>query len=147
MTAQQMWERFIKQNPDAAGYTYDAWCYGDTPDELAELTRKGIKTATASAYPVYELEKEPLPEAGAYSVILYSDGSAACIIQTEMVSVTPFRNVTEEQAFREGEGDRTLRYWRTVHERFFRIEMETAGLNFTEDMDVVCEEFKVVFTL
>lgn len=147
MTAQQMWELFIKQNPEAADHVYDAWCYGDAPDELAELTRKGIKSATASAYPIYELEKEPLPEAGTYSVILYSDESAACVIQTEKVYVTPFRSVTEEQAFREGEGDRTLRHWRAVHERFFRIEMETAGLKFTADMDVVCEEFKVVFPL
>ena len=147
MTAQQMWELFVKQCPEADRCSYDAWCYGDAPDELAELTKRGIKTATASAYPIYALEGEPLPEEGAYSVILGTDETAVCIIRTERVFVVPFRDVTEEQAFREGEGDRTLSYWRDVHKRFFKKEMSDFGLTFTEDMDVVCEEFEVVFSL
>ena len=147
MTAKEMWDAYVQQYPEAAQQSYDAWCYGDAPDELAELTRKGIKTATASAYPIYELEGEALPEDGAYSVILWADESAACIIRTEKVYVVPFREVSAEQAYREGEGDRSLAYWRDVHERFFRAELENTGLTFTEDMGVVCEEFKMVFTL
>ena len=147
MTAQQMWELFVKQNPDAADHTYDAWCYGDAPDELAELTRKGIKSATASAYPIYELEGEPLPEEGGYNIILDSNESAVCITRTERVFVLPFREVTEVQAFREGEGDRSLAYWQEVHRRFFTEELTAYGLEFSEDMDVVCEEFQMVFSL
>ena len=147
MTAQEMWELFVKQNPDAANRTYDAWCYGDAPDELAELTRKGIKSATASAYPVYELEGESLPEEGGYNIILDSNESAVCITRTERVFVLPFREVTEVQAFREGEGDRSLAYWQEVHRRFFTEELTAYGLEFSEDMDVVCEEFQMVFSL
>jgi len=147
MTAKQMWDLFLHQYPEAAQYPYDAWCFGDAPDELAELTCRGIKTATASAYPLYELEGEPLPEVGTYSIVLLSDETAACIIRTEKVYVVPFREVSEVHAFREGEGDRSLAYWREVHERFFRKELESIGLVFSEDMGVVCEEFKVVFTL
>ena len=147
MTAQQMWELFVKQNPAAANCTYDAWSYGDAPDELAELTRRGIKSATASAYPIYALEGEPLPEAGDYNVILDSKGSAVCITRTERVFVLPFREVTEVQAFREGEGDRSLDYWREVHRRFFTEELAAYDMEFSEDMGVVCEEFEVVFSL
>ena len=147
MTAQQMWELFIEQNPDAAGQVYDAWCYGDAPDELAELTRKGIKSATASAYPIYELEGESLPEEGGYNVILDSKESAVCITRTERVFVVPFRDVTEIQALREGEGDRSLAYWRKIHRRFFADELAAFGMTFTEDMNVVCEEFQTVFSL
>ena len=142
-----MWELFVKQNPDAAGHAYDAWCYGDAPDELAELTRKGIKSATASAYPIYELEGEPLPEEGGYNIILDSNESAVCITRTERVFVMPFQEVTEVQAFREGEGDRSLAYWREVHRRFFSDELTAYGLAFSEDMGVVCEEFRVVFAV
>lgn len=39
-------------------------------DLLAHLVEIGEKTATASAYSMYELENEPLPAVGAYSVIL-----------------------------------------------------------------------------
>ena len=145
MTAEQMWNLYLKECPEAAQESYEAWCYGDAPDELAELTRKGIKSATASAYPIYELEGEPLPKVGGYNIIQDSNEEAVCITRTERVFVVSFRDVTEVHAYREGEGDRTLSYWRDVHQRFFTKEMESVGLKFTEDMNVVCEEFRTVF--
>ena len=139
MTAQEMWS--------ASGIQadYEAWAFGDDPDTLAELVRTGVKTATASAYPFYELEGEELPKAGEYSVILNTKDEAVCIIRTTKVYVTSYREVTAEQAWKEGEGDRSLDYWRRVHEAFFRKELEAVGLIFTEDMGVVCEEFEVIY--
>ena len=139
MTAQEMWK--------ASGIEaeYEAWAFGDDPDTLAELVRTGVKTATASAYPFYELEGEELPKAGEYSVILDTKDEAVCIIRTTKVYVTPYCEVTAEQAWKEGEGDCSLDYWRRVHEAFFRKELEAVGLTFTEDMGVVCEEFEVVY--
>ena len=139
MTAQEMW------NASGIQADYEAWAFGDDPDTLAELVRTGVKTATASAYPFYELEGEDLPKAGEYSVILDTKDEAVCIIRTTKVYVTPYRDVTAEQAWKEGEGDRSLSYWRRVHEAFFRKELEKAGLTFTEDMGVVCEEFEVIY--
>ena len=139
MTAKEMW------NASGIDAEFDAWAFGDDPDTLAQLVRTGVKTATASAYPLYELEGEPLPEAGEYSVILNTRDEAVCIIRTAKVHVTPYCEVTAEQAYKEGEGDRSLSYWRQVHEAFFRKEMEAAGMTFTEDMGVVCEEFEVVY--
>lgn len=146
MTGKEMWDAYVALHPEAADADYEAWCYGsDAADELAELTVSGIKTATASAYPLYELEAEPLPPEGEYNVILRTDETAVCITKTTRVYVVPFRDVSPEHAWREGEGDRSLAYWRKVHEEFFTEEMNAAGLNFTEDMKVVCEEFEVVF--
>ena len=139
MTAQEMWSASGIQDE------YEAWAFGDDPDTLAELVRTGVKTATASAYPFYELEGEDLPKAGEYSVILDTKDEAVCIIRTTRVYVTPYREVTAEQAWKEGEGDHSLDYWRRVHEAFFRKELEAVGLIFTEDMGVVCEEFEVVY--
>ena len=139
MTAQEMW------NASGIEAEYEAWAFGDDPDTLAELVRTGVKTATASAYPFYELEGEALPKAGEYSVILDSKDEAVCIIRTTKVYVTPYRDVTAEQAWKEGEGDRSLDYWRRVHEAFFSKELEAVGLTFTEDMGVVCEEFEVIY--
>lgn len=39
----------------------------------------------------------------------------------------------------------SLSWWQKVHERFFTRVMAEAGLIFTPDMPVVCEEFKVVY--
>ena len=139
MTAQEMWR--------ASGIRaeYEAWAFGDDPDTLAELVRTGVKTATASAYSFYELEGEDLPKAGEYSVILNTKDEAVCVIRTTKVYVTPYCEVTAEQAWKEGEGDRSLDYWRRVHKAFFRKELEAAGLTFSEDMGVVCEEFEVIY--
>jgi len=143
MTAHEMWAAFSKR--DGITSHYEAWAYGDSPDMLAELTLQGIKTATASAYPVYELEGEPLPEAGEYSVILNTRDEAVCVIKTTKVFTVPFCRVDERQAWKEGEGDRSLSYWREVHKKFFSSEMEELGLSFNEGMKVVCEEFIRVY--
>ncbi len=143
MTAKEMWDIYSKA--ENIQIDYDAWAFGDDADELARLVNAGIKTATASAYPLYELESEELPKAGAYSVILNSREEAICIIQTTKVFVTPFCDVDERQAWKEGEGDRSLSYWRKVHEQFFRDELSQAGLSFNETMKVVCEEFIKVY--
>lgn len=146
MTAKQMWEAFLKVKPEAAGEEVEAWYYGGkAADKLAELTAMGIKTATSSAYPLYEAEGEPLPRPGGYSVVMKTDGTAVCVVYTTKVYVVPYRNVSAEHAWREGEGDRSLVYWRMVHERFFSEALAKANLTFSEDIDVVCEEFTKVF--
>lgn len=143
MNAAEMWERFCEKSGIKADY--DDWAFGGAPDALAELVLNGIKTATASAYPLYEQEQEPLPKAGDYSVILNTKGEAVCIIRTTKVYVVPFREVSADHAFREGEDDRSLEFWRKVHRDFFTREMNDEGLSFDEDMPVVCEEFMRVY--
>ena len=143
MTAEEMWDAFFRREHPKG--TYEAWSYGDDPDLLAQLTLEGVKTATASAYYWYEQEGESLPKAGEYSVILDSRNEAVCIIQTTRVYIAPFDQVDAVQAFREGEGDRTLEYWRQTHMRFFAQELNAAGVIFDEKMPVVCEEFRKVY--
>ena len=143
MNAAEMWERFCEKSGIKADY--DDWAFGGAPDALAELVLNGIKTATASAYPIYEQEQEPLPKAGDYSVILNTKGEAVCIIRTTKVYVVPFREVGADHAFREGEDDRSLESWREVHRDFFTRELAEAGLPFTTDMLVVCETFTLVY--
>ena len=145
MNAQEMWKAFSVE--DGITAEYDAWAFGVDADELASLVERGIKTATASAFPMYAYDGEPLPKPGEYSVILNSRGEAVCVVKTTKVFFVPFREVDERQAWKEGEGDRTLSYWRTVHERFFRENLAEAGLEFDPDMGVVCEEFIKVYPI
>ena len=139
MTAEELWKR------SGITGTYEAWAFGEAADKLAELVIRGIKTATCSAYDLYGIEGEPVPEAGEYSVILDSKDEAVCIIRTTKVTVIPFNAVSEEHAFKEGEGDRSLEYWREVHESFLSRELASVRLEFNEETKVVCEEFEVVF--
>lgn len=144
MKPKDMWESYCKSH-NVSDEVYEAWAFGGDPDKLAELVVQGIKTATSSLYILYEIEQEALPEEGGYSVILDSCENAKCIIQTTKVYRIPFHNVSEVHAYREGEGDRSLAYWRESHRDFFADSLREAGLSFNETMDVVCEEFEVVY--
>ncbi|OZU90609.1 RNA-binding protein [Virgibacillus indicus] len=143
----QIWEDFRKFNPDAPE-NYQAWAFGDSremADKLAKLVLEGTKTATASNYTLYELENEALPYAGLHNIILNGDERAVAIAETTSVEVIPFDEVTEEFAYLEGEGDQSLKYWRDVHEAFFKREFEKIGQEFHDKIPVVCERFRVVY--
>ena len=144
MNAEDMWKIYCK-NSNLNNKSYEAWAFGGKPDKLAELVLQGVKTATSSLYVLYAIEQESLPEEGDYSVILNSHGDAICIIKTIRVYVVPFNKVSENHAYREGEGDRSLAYWRKVHEEFFVDSLKELELSFNVAMDVVCEEFEVVY--
>ncbi len=139
MTAEKLWEK------SGLSGDHEVWAFGEAPDKLAELVVQGIKTATCSAYDLYQMNNEPLPKAGDYSIILDSREEAVCIIKTRKVYVTEFSNVSEEHAFKEGEGDRSLEYWRIVHISFLTNELAAVQKTFDENTKVVCEEFEVVY--
>ncbi len=143
MTAEQMWQVFSRKFGICA--EYDAWAFGDDGDQLADLVLRDIKTATCSALPLYALDGDPLPKEKEYSVILDSRNQAVCVIQTTRVYQTTFRQISSEHAFREGEGDRSLAYWQRVHETFFTMELQKAGLSFDWDLMLVCEEFQRLY--
>ena len=145
MKPEDMWESYCKSD-NLSSKVYEAWAFGNKPDKLAELVMKGVKTATSSLYILYEIEQEALPEEGSYSVILDSREDAKCIIKTTRVYVVPFNKVSDAHAYREGEGDRSLAYWRAVHKEFFSDCLKQKGLSLDETMDVVCEEFEIVYT-
>ncbi|HEM6117153.1 ASCH domain-containing protein [Streptococcus pluranimalium] len=144
MKALDMWQEYQQINPNI-GDEMDAWAFGAEPDLLAQLVLDGTKTATASAFDLYELEGEPLPKVGSYDIVLDSQDDAVCIIEITKVSVVPFKDVSAGHAFKEGEGDRSLAYWRQVHEELFTEWLAESHLVFNEDSKIVLEEFRVVY--
>jgi len=146
MKPQEMWNAYKQINP-SIGDEIDAWAFGVEADLLADLVLKGEKTATASAYDLYAVDNAPLPQEGTFDVILDSQDQAVCIVEVTKVSVQPFHQVSADHAYKEGEGDKSLAYWRQVHEEVFTEWMSEAGLTFTPDSKVVLEEFRKVYPL
>jgi len=150
-TVQEMWKKYLStigENIDVTGKTYEFWYFCNNEkdaNELAGLVKKGIKKATASLHCLYEIENELIPEVGDYVVITNWKGIAQCIIQITNINTVPFKEVTEEFAAKEGEGDKTLSFWRKVHRKFFTLELKEYSKKFSEDMLVICEEFEVVY--
>lgn len=145
-STKHLWEKFKKINPNAPE-NYEAWAFGDSEkmaDELAQLVVNGRKTATASNYSLYK-ENESLPYTGLHNVILDGNGKAVAVVQTTSVEIVPFDEVSEEHAYLEGEGDRTLEFWREVHEDFFKKEFKEVKQTFHNKIPVVCERFKLLY--
>lgn len=143
---QSYWEKFKKENNITTNH-YIAWSFGSNKkmaDNLANLTLKGIKTATTSALDLYE-PKESRPFVGEYNIILDGSEKPICITQTKVVEEVPFNLVSQEHAYHEGEGDQSLQYWRDVHKKFFKDEYSEMNKEFTDNIPCLCEVFKVVF--
>ncbi|MCX6123468.1 MAG: ASCH domain-containing protein, partial [Proteobacteria bacterium] len=82
---------------------------------------------------------------GDHWVVKDWEGHAVCITKTSKVTIIPFNEISENHAHREGEGDKSLRYWQEAHKSFYRREFEGLGLIFSETMPIVFEEFDTVY--
>jgi molybdopterin-guanine dinucleotide biosynthesis protein A len=135
------WREFVAATGIDGEYT--AWGFGSDPEMLTELgllVRDGPKRATASLPSQYE-PGEPLPAAGDLSVILDGAGAPLCVIRTTDVETRRFADVDEEFAWTEGEGDRSLTYWRKAHIEFFASQ----GVDVSDGDEVVLERFELLW--
>lgn len=144
MEAVDFWRACV----DATGVDgpYTAFVFGNDPemaDELGLLVRDGPKRATTSLLSEYEDDDEPIPSVGDLSVVLDGRGDPLCVIRTVEVEVRPFGLVDEAFAWVEGEGDRSLAYWREAHIRFFA----SVGGPVDDDTPVVLETFELLWSL
>lgn len=151
MNIEEFWQEYRESLGDGAPGEddYQAWSFGDTPemaDELGQLVLNGTKTGTASLAWEYNVDDEPIPRAGEHSIVLDGKGDPLCIIKTMRVYIECFEDVDKEQAYAEGEGDRSLQYWRDAHWKYFSRRCEIIGRTPKETMPVVCERFQVVKT-
>ena len=146
MAPDDLWAEYIDNgNKDEK---HEAWAFcggGREADELLALVKEGKKRGTASSLIAYRVENEPLPKVGDKSIILDSNNEAHLIIVTRKVTVTPFLQVHPYHGYMEGEGDRSLNYWREVHEIFFKPDYEAAGKDFDPMGEAVLEEFDVIY--
>lgn len=118
-----------------------AWAIGDSAElanVLADLVVKGKKTASCGSLAAYQSEENP-PKVGSYHIILNGQQDPVCVIRITSLRLVRFCDVDEAFARKEGEGDLSLTYWRIEHQRFFM----QAG-SFSEEMELVAEEFEVV---
>lgn len=137
------WEEFRETNKLEEIKYKDAFQFGVEADWLARLVVEGKKKATTSGYIFYEIEKEALPKAGDYSIVLNSQDEPVAIIEIQSVKVLPMNEVTEDFALAEGEGD--YQYWWDAHEKFFTTSLKEYNKEFSPNMLVVCERFKKVY--
>ena len=115
----------------------ETFSFGDGPDlanRLLELVLAGNKCATCWA----ESQGLLSAEVGKLMVVLDGQGAPKAVVKTIELTKRRFDKVDEAFAYDEGEGDRSLAYWREAHKRYF----SRAGL-FEPQMMLWCERFRV----
>jgi uncharacterized protein YhfF len=149
---ESFWEAYLATQPENSPLRRQpippAWGFGSTQemaDELGKLVQEGVKTATCSLLWEHESDGEPLPQVGALSIVLDGDDYPLCLIETVEVEIRPFNEVDARFAHDEGEGDRSLNYWREVHLRFFAPICQKLGMALDDRMPLVCERFRLVY--
>ena len=114
-----------------------SFAFGDGPalaDELLELVLAGVKTATCST------EDEPNTSTpGERWIVRDGRGTPRCVIESTEITYRRFAEVDATFACEEGEGDRSLAYWRQAHREYFGRQGK-----FSEDMMLMCERFRLV---
>ena len=145
---EQFWRDYLDSlllsrfdRPQKPDYVFSFGDSRELADQLATLAKQGIKTATCSALSNYEEDQLALPQKGNLSIVLDGSDVPVCVIETIEVFVMPFNEVPERFAYDEGEGDRSLAYWRKAHQSFFKRRAKSR--TFDEGMPVVCERFKL----
>jgi uncharacterized protein YhfF len=126
-------------------FSADYFCADEHNANLcAELIRIGQKTATCSLKYWYESDDEPMPEIGHLQVVTDWNGIPVCIVEINSVEECKYYDVSADFAYLEGEGDRSLEWWRKAHWNFFAQECVELNLEPNEDMMLVLERFHVV---
>ena len=122
---------------------------GNPPNSAFTFNTKGeaFSSVICSIGSQIAFAESLLPQEGTFDIILDSQDQAVCIVEITKVSIQPFHQVSVDHAFKEGEGDKSLAYWRQVHEDCFAEWLREAGMIFTPNSKVVLEEFRKVYPL
>ncbi|MEO6390678.1 MAG: ASCH domain-containing protein [Pyrinomonadaceae bacterium] len=147
-STQEFWLEFCRLNLEVdPTEQFQVWYFGDGPelaDQLCDLVLSGTKTATAAL--VWEAEADPVtaPVIGGCSVVTNFAGAPRCVIRTTDIQIIPFDEVPADFAFDEGEGDRSLEYWRKAHWDYFTKRCRELGNVSDTRMPIICERFELL---
>ena len=114
-------------------------------NDCAKLVVKNIKQATAPSLWSFEINNEKLPRKGDLNIITNWNKVPQAIILTTKIELIKFSEITAKFAQKEGEGDKSLAYWRKVHKAYYKREMQGYKEGFSQDMIIVCQYFKTIY--
>ncbi|OII23528.1 ASCH domain-containing protein [Frigoribacterium sp. MCBA15_019] len=122
--------------------------FGDTArlaDELLEVVLSGRKRATAELVSEFAHRGDPLPRIGSHWIACDSTGAPRIVIRSLQLRIGAFDTADAAFAFAEGEDDRTLSSWQREHRRYWERTCRARGVTWSEQDEIVFENFAVVW--
>ena len=148
-SARNMWGNYLNAHLEHAfEHAPSTIFFGDNEldaNTLAELTKQGVKKATSHSLLGLQNRNEKLPKIGDFIVVTNWGGEAQCIVRTTAVKLKPYFSIDSAYAQIEGEGDKSLEYWKKTHWEYYTRELQKFGREPRESMIIVCQEFEKVY--
>lgn len=144
------WQKYLQTLPEnerAQSY-FEATAWGNSPelaDTIAALIVSGTKTTTSSLLWAQHKHQWVVEQPGDKSIVLDSQGTPVCIIETNQVFIKPFNEVDAEFVYNYGEGDRTMQFWDHNMWAYYKQECEELGKTADSTMPMICHVFKMIF--
>lgn len=127
---------------------------GELRDRILAAILTGEKTATTSLLVEYELDGEPMPQAGDRLVVVDSGERPVAMIELTDVRVLRLDQVDRDTAREEGEGFSGVEEWRVAHEAFWngciddlRARLRDSTWTLSDETLVVVERFRLIHEL
>ena len=146
--AARLWADYLAVHPEHRTESPVSEQFGDSADladELLDLVLHGPKRATAGAVAEFRHAGEALPRIGDHWVVHDGAGVPRVVLRSMELRVGPLDSVDEAFAWDEGEDDRTRESWLDGHSRYFRRTLGRIGVEFTDQIEVVFERFRIVW--
>lgn len=144
----EYWQKFLKET----GRDSEEKCSGDlnfnakgfVNAELNALALSGQKTAFFTSLAEFNIDMEPLPISGELYILVDNNENPLCVLEITNVKTIPFNEVTWEMAKKEGE-DENLESWREKQREYLEEEGTIQGFEFSMDIKIVMQEFRVIY--
>jgi uncharacterized protein YhfF len=144
------WRRFLAETdrPDAANRASTTLRLGDgkaAADEAAMLVLTGAKTANVHLRMAFDSGAEAMPREGALTILEDGAGRPVAVLETKLVVVEKFADIDDAFARAFGEWGGSLKSWRRQCRALFGPRCRALGQPFSEETEIVCEHFQVIF--
>ncbi len=143
------WNRFRQRCPQAPEDAPQAFHFCDNQtdaDECANLVVSGQKQATAASLAEMEINGYQISEPGDYWIVTNYDGRPRAVIQTRSVEVKALGDADDQFAWDEGEGDRSLAWWKKAHLAYFRRVLKGTDVPVDDSLAIAFERFDTLYT-
>jgi uncharacterized protein YhfF len=91
-------------------------------------------------------QPEQVPTLGGVMVLVDFEGIPRGAVQTVKITPAPYKDINDEDLAVEGPEARQLDVWQNIHWPYWTTMLEPHGLSPSEDMIVVVEQFKLIYS-
>ena len=146
----KLWKNYLKANPEIKNKSLpESWYFHNNKKDanrLTELIVSKKKTVFSSLYFSYKKTNQSLPKKGTQHIITDFDGKAKVIIEINKVDTIPFNKISKKYAELDmGTNKEPLIKWKKAHWNFFKNKFKNSKQKPSQEMLIICQEFKIVW--